>query len=937
MMKFALSPVALLLGSGVLLGQTTEILGPRNSAFLEGLWRSGYIVEADRIGQLVAASNLPAAEKEIVGTLHTRLQIAVAAQSGDAKQRRDLVLKVIADKAAQIAAAPAGSDTAVELVNDWIEQFRLLADAVSEALGQESDLSAQTKMREEAEKHFLAAEVDLQERKKTYEKLRKEDEPATDVPFLVAFYGLGKVYYFHGLIFPADAPGGRRMVQQSLETLEEFDLEFGDSLAAFEAKLTTALCHHRLGDIEQALGDCDDAIALRERFEPRAKDGTYPVDRNAADVIAVGVVQKTMFLKDQKEHAKILEAAKDYFDTIPQALEAAQGPGVLAAQAEAHMDLGETAAATAAAQRLQEIDPRGRWGYRGQELLAKIITSGAGEKVVVQEVLKIAESLAAKGEFEQALRICRETVLRSKGPEDEKYAAQALLITGAILANRKWFHEASVAFDAVVRRFPKAEVAPDALWRSVQCFIELDDTDGLPMFKRLIEERSNQLVREYPTDVHVAHLQLVAGQRLDKGRKYLEAAAVFERIGSDSSVHLDARYYASNCYQRHARVLQASGQEKEAKPFADKALEGFRTVLQDIETVKPTVADAKVKGRIEVVEFSTRVALANLFLTGGGSPAEADKVLQSIVLKDDDNKAPMIWGLRIRSKLAQGNIEEATSDMDAALSKFGSADALLATCRALATSLDNLAVERNKAKDRTGARTLWSKAQSYYLRSSGGASEVEVAQIAERLMVIGMVVNEIDEKVEGWFEVPDFQIQSAEAWQSALELSARLGERNTYKTRISRARILGLMSRWGECEAELAQLFADSENKKILGANKRLESTALSRRPELLSAYLEWGFALSKPVAGGDEKARRARATDIFNRVGQSVPDDSKHWWHARYGQIQSLFDRGLYEEASVSMGSLDRTNPDLDGGRFALQQRFRTLKVAIQTKTRKK
>ena len=144
---------------------------------------------------------------------------------------------------------------------------------------------------------------------------------------------------------------------------------------------------------------------------------------------------------------------------------------------------------------------------RGQQLLASVIASGVG--VSSEQTLRTAESLAGRGEYDRALLLCRQTVLQAKAPEDVKFAADAMMIIGAIYASREWFHEAAVAFDAVARRWPKSEAAPDALWRAIQCFVEIEETDGLPMFKRLIDERSRQLVRDYPTDPHVGQLQLL--------------------------------------------------------------------------------------------------------------------------------------------------------------------------------------------------------------------------------------------------------------------------------------------------------------------------------------------------------------------------------------------------------------------------------------------
>jgi tetratricopeptide (TPR) repeat protein len=262
----------------------------------------------------------------------------------------------------------------------------------------------------------------------------------------------------------------------------------------------------------------DSAIGLREAFE-KDKNGVYATDNYAADVIAAAVLLKQRFLKDLKESAKIVEAADDFFKTIAHADEAGQAYAILGEKCEALIELGENESALAIAQKMIDADPKGPSGMRGQVLQAQLIKGGSGAEITVDRKLAIANQQAGQGEYEQALAMCREVVLRSADPENHKYAAQAMLMTGAIYATRQWFHEASVAFDAVVRRFPKSEAAPDALWRSIRCFLELEDSDGGNQFKRLKDERIAQLVREYPTDPHVAELQLLEGDQLARQKK----------------------------------------------------------------------------------------------------------------------------------------------------------------------------------------------------------------------------------------------------------------------------------------------------------------------------------------------------------------------------------------------------------------------------------
>ncbi len=912
--------------------QSPAILGPSNAAFVEGLWRVNYIQEALRVAELVAASTLPDSEKKAVELIHTRLQIALKTQSGDAVGRRDLVLKGLEDKATQLKAADLKSEAASILVGEWIDQFRLLADAMVEALAQEQDPEKVAGLRKDAETVFKAAVTDLEQRKAECEKIRSDEVPGSEIPLLVAFYGLGRLHYYHSLIHPADSLHAKHHVEVSLDTLEEFDLDFSDSLAAFEAKLTQALCHQRLGNIEGALAACDEGIALRERFD-RNKDGVYPVDKDAADVIAAASLQKSLFLQDQKDWAKVVVVAKDFFATIPQPLEAAQGPALLAAMANAHVQLGENEVATKEAQQL--VDMGGQWGRKGQELLGLLLSNSgpSGSGVDPSKLLRSAETLALQGDYDQALRLCR-TVQLNAAAADDKLVIESILITGAIFATREWYHEASVAFDDLVRRFPKSEQAPDALWRSVQCFVKLDESPQMPMFKRLIDERSKQLVRDYPNDVRVGSLQLLDGERMERAQNYLAAVKVYESIQSNSSVYLEARERAATCNLRHGRSLANGGQTKEAEVFTTKALSGFESLLRDIDNTRPQTVDKAGLARLDLSEFKTRVALANLFLTGQPKrPADAETVLAKLNLADGDPQAPVVWALKIRTRLVQGAIDEAASAMEAALEKAPTSKQLLSTCRSLATELDNMAVERNKLKERQAAAAIWRRATTFYLKSAGteGATSAEVLQIADRLRVIGMINNNLDEKIESWVEVPQFKAGNSEAWVGAVHIYRRLSEANElpYKGQIGYARLLGFQGNWNDCENELAKVFA---KERVLGANRRLDPTVLSKKPDLLTAYLEWGYALLAATTG-DAKARRASATDIFDRLFMGVPEDSRHWWHARFGQIQSLFDRGQYEPANISLNSLERRNPDFDGDRFGLKVRFRTLRLAINDK----
>jgi tetratricopeptide (TPR) repeat protein len=934
--KLSAPLAALTLLTAGLSAQTTAILGPSNAAYLEGLWRAGYIEYAQKVGDLVAASNLPEAEKKAVDAVYTRLKIAISQRDQDALGRRDLVLKVIADKSAQVKAGDVKADATSFLVLELVEQYRLLADALVEALAKEQDPEKAATLRKDSEATFKTVEAEFAARKVETEKLKKDDEPGTDVPYMAAFYGLGRLHYYHSLLYPADSQFAKHEVELALSALEDFELDFSDTLTGIEAKLTQALCHKRLGNIEAAMGACDDAFKLYERFEKNS-DGTYKVDKEAADVIAAAALQKSLFLDEQKEYAKIVELGKQYFKLIPKAMDADQGPAVLAAMAKAHINLGENEPATQIAKQLIEFDPKGRWGARGQELIGMI---GGGSKIIgVAETVRLAESLAGQRDYEGALRNCREVLLRANPDTEQKQIVDAMMIVGVVYALREWFHEASVAYDEVVRRYPKSEAAPEALWREINCYMQINKTDNtatnkVAVYKQRIAEKSRQLKSDYPNDPRVPALVLLDGDQLEGAGKFLEAAKVYEAISPDSTVYYEARYKAAASYLGYARSLANASREKEAEPFTAKALEGFQAVINEIDTRLPAITDKTLKNRLEGVQFNSSISLAGLYLSGQPRPADAENVLAKIKGVDDEKQAQMLTSLRIRIKVAQGQIDDAAAMMEEALNKAAEKgiklDSLLATCRSLATSLDNLAAERSKKKERQAASLQWRKAIAFYLKCAQNASPGEATQIAERLSAIGMIDNNVGEKVQSWYEVPSFRATSFDAWNAALQIYQPLAEDKAlnYKGQIGYARVLGFLGKWNECEAELTKLF---QTEKITSGNQ-LDRGVVARKTELVTAFIEWSFALDN-ATGGDEKGRRAKATNNFVCVLASVQADSPYWWYAKYGQVKTLFERADYEGADVTLKSVERTNPDFDGERFGLKVRFNSLKLEIRAK----
>lgn len=220
---------------------------------------------------------------------------------------------------------------------------------------------------------------------------------------------------------------------------------------------------------------------------------------------------------------------------------------------------------------------------------------------------------------------------------------------------------------------------------------------------------------------------------------------------------------------------------------------------------------------------------------------------------------------------------------------------------------------------------------SYYLRSAERATNSDDAiQIADRLFVIGLKLNGIEDKVEAFYEVPDLKLTDIATFEQAVELYDKLlqaGATN-YRIKLARGRALGFLKRWSECVAMLSDCIAEM---KLVDAKGRLNQQVWTQKSELISSYLELGFAMRNNGVEASDKALLARASDVFDRVFVGMAKDSKPWWFAQFGQLRTLIDRGVYNEADVMMRNLDRSSPDYDNDRFKLKLKFAQLKLEIK------
>src|SRR5262249_13698717 len=228
-----------------------------------------------------------------------------------------------------------------------------------------------------------------------------------------------------------------------------------------------------------------------------------------------------------------------------------------------------------------------------------------------------------------------------------------------------------------------------------------------------------------------------------------------------------------------------------------------------------------------------------------------------------------------------------------------------------------------KASQLTEAKDIWKRAVPFYLRAAERSSNPDdLSRIANRLFVLGLVINGVDEKTETFFEVPEQKFADPSIWEQAAELFDRLikGETASYKIKIYCGRALGFLKRWQDCADVLEPCMQEL---KLVDARNQLDSRVWSQKPELIPSYLELGFALRNAGIAAHDNTQLAHASQVFERIAAGTRADTKSWWYARYGLLRTLVDRGEYKEADVTMSIIQRGSPDFDNDLFKLKAKF--------------
>ena len=932
----------------------TKLFGRDNAEYARQIFRLGYWDLAEKFcTDFEAWPSGEAAEKAAVRSVYLDLRLEIARDEQNPQKRREAVEQLLKEKE-EFIKTYAGTAEASEAEYSLPDAYRMLGEAITDALKKESDGATAVQMRQAGSDAFAHAEQVLRTRRSKIEASLADTEISESASLdlsdqrSIVWYNIARTTFFRAQLFPQGDPARVKFLKDALRSLQDFALEYDDKLVNYEGLIIQGLCDKELGDTKQALIDFDDVIALRDGFEEQGD----PVPQDVEDVISSAVRQKMLFLSEGGNKAEAIDCAKEFFAKSKQPQKAQFGLALLAEQANLELEGGDTAAAQATAAKLEQLDPSGPWGNRGREILGKMVGGQGGMgggSFGAAQLLKIAESLARDRDLEGAIRICASTLDAARGDAAAAdTCVAALLIMSACYRGLDDYLASAVVLDEAVRRFPKASRTDEALYQSIQSYLKLNGTDKRAYYRKAVEERRLRIANEFSKSPYAASIQLLTGQQLMEEGKFLEAADYFLKIAAESQSYADAQYLGGRCLVLESQRLSKAKQAELLKAMVARADAQLKQAKGVNESVGDKTLDLKQKATCDAQAFECRTLLATLYmLEGVGRQGDVLKVLEDVESRygNDLERVGAAWGLRIQALNSLGKLADAEKLLESLLLRTPDAKSSAKAAGIFARSCDARAVELF-GKDPKSAEgdEFWKKSYRFYVMSmksrlndpaAGRSGEIE--QLANRYFVMGKHFNGVPDGVQSMLAW-NGKVAAPDYWQSAAEYyEASLTFVPSYLTSINLARTLGFLGRFRDAAAVYSKLF---ETTPLVNAeNGEVDKKLAASKPALMGAYLELGVCEYRVTEGGDDsdKAdRSARALGVFEAVlkaEKSGRELTERWWQAKYWQLRTLVDRGEYKKADLLVRDLERNTNDDDSAKYGLREPLKKLKDEVKKK----
>ena len=915
-------------------------LGRDNADFARKLFEEGYADLAEGLGRAIESNQGSATELLEVKALGFELQFDRAKRLNDLPARKEGLRAVIAAEQ-QFLSENARTNVAnvvrANLPNVYLE----LASTLTAMQSRERDAAARGALTQEGQQVFDEAKQGLEKRIKDFKERIDNgtgDPVYNENQLRIALFNLARMDFQHAQLFAEVAPERQQLLESALKRFTDFNFDYSGLLQSYQGMIYQGLIREALGKSEDAIADYQDLIALREEFEVDAK-GVYLIGPDEGDLISGATWQLVKLLTRMKRERAAIAAADDYLAHTPDPYLNKSGIDVAVAKAEAQISSGDIGGASTTAQALFDLDPQGIAGRRGRELLGRLPVSNLSP----DKILKIAETSAGRGEFGRALDLCRLARELVRGARDEQDMGSASFqLAGTVYRSTGRLNEASLAYDLAFELYPTGKSTPECLYGAVNLYLELHKKDRARFYSERADDRMKKLAERFPNHPRSASAGIYQGQRRENDGDFEGARDFYGKIGKDTSFYHEAQFRLAGATYQQAKNLMVQGKRDEAEPLLKTAEDQYKSAMQLIQAAQETTLDTAIQQRLGNFLISCRLGLANLYLDTKRAK-EVQPLLEGLDKKiTDPDVVANVWGLRITALQAEGKIDEAVALFESVILTAKDSPGAAAAAGVLARALDESA-QALFDKDPRAARAgeLWRKAAYYYtlsvkpaLAGTAPLRADSVSVVAQRLYIIGLFFNAVP---EGQFTFVDWQgtVADPSMWEEARDIYDRLDKQApSYRVSIERARTLAILGQVAEAEGIYARLFDQVTLFTPGDTTNRFDKTVTDARPELVTAYLEWGVSSQMVGLQSKDKARLDRAGDIYTRAIANSNSDQRLWWQAKFFAARLLFDIGDYAKSKLLLESVQRTtDTEFDKGRFGFRDKFQALANELKKK----
>jgi hypothetical protein len=669
-----------------------------------------------------------------------------------------------------------------------------------------------------------------------------------------------------------DAPRRAKLLQESIRLFSDFSFGIGAQPVLLEAILEEGRSRADLKDY----GRAERCFKSLPKTALDVKKAGYPMGDYVKAQLHAGVVSLAEVLTPAGKPKEAVALCDAFLNENPRLQRSPIGSAILLAKADALKASGDENGAIDLAVQVSGQDD----GAVGRKARAKVKDWTKGKAATPERVLAVAEGMMEKGEY-------REALVQLGRTDFGKLEPVAMFKRGECHRALKQDKEASAAWQELYRKHPAHPLAKPAAQEAVKALSSAGADEAA------LEKLLNEVEKLGFGDDMTNYLR--AGI-LEGKKQYKAAAERYLKIEEASKVYDDALVSGGHC-------LRLDGQIAAAEATLKKVLSRPAAAPRLLFTARHELAMIALKDR-------PKEALDHLEKCAALLPAESPthaRILES----------------EIQASLALKDAEGAAARLEKLLAKFPDEASTIRSCRRVAAQFE----PADPKKAAKYYRTWLDRA------STTSATPAETQSVADALYRIARAANGMGDNVVSVIDLNGKPVRDRAVWQDAVrahDLVIQTGGPDAVAASARLVTCAGLAGDWAKAKAVAEKLVQEHQ---LLNKDGTINVAVLADKRWLAGVYFEYGHAFYQLGKSG-QAFQYGNGLTAFNNLVRVTQNASEPWWRAQYLVATTLFERGAgtdIRDAGALLSSLERNNPDFDGGKYGMRDRFTVLRDQVR------